>query len=52
MSSSKNSVQLMGFAGSDVSLTKFDDQVQIARVSLAVNEYYKTKSGEEGKQTQ
>ncbi len=52
MSSNKNMVQLTGFAGNDTTLSKHENQLFVAKLRLAVNEYYKTKDGEDGKQTQ
>ncbi len=52
MSNLKNSVHLTGFAGSDLVVTPFENNKKVARVSVAINEYYKNKSGEESKQTQ
>ncbi len=52
MSNLKNSVYLTGFAGSDLVVTPFENNKKVARVSVAINEYYKNKSGEESKQTQ
>lgn len=52
MNNLRNSVRLVGFAGSDLIVTPFDNNKKVARVSVAINEYYKTKTGEESKQTQ
>lgn len=52
MSNLKNSVRLVGFAGSDLVITPFESNKKVARVSVAINEYFKTKTGEESKQTQ
>ena len=52
MNNLKNSVRLVGFAGSDLIVTPFDNNKKVARVSVAINEYYKTKTGEDSKQTQ
>ncbi|SFH20489.1 single-stranded DNA-binding protein [Pedobacter insulae] len=52
MSNLKNSVHLTGFAGSDLVVTPFENNKKVARVSVAINEYYKNKNGEESKQTQ
>lgn len=42
----KNVVQLIGNAGMDPQVKKFEDGKQVARVSLAVNESFKNKDGE------
>ena len=52
MNNLRNSVRLVGFAGSDLIVTPLDNNRKVARVSVAINEYYKTKTGEESKQTQ
>ncbi|MEJ5994437.1 single-stranded DNA-binding protein [Pedobacter sp. Du54] len=52
MNNLKNSVHLVGFAGSDLIVTPFESNKKVARVSVAINEYYKTKTGEDSKQTQ
>lgn len=52
MSNLRNSVRLTGFAGSDLVVTPFENNKKVARVSVAINEYFKTKTGEESKQTQ
>ena len=52
MNNLRNSVRLVGFAGSDLIVTPLDSNRKVARVSVAINEYYKTKTGEESKQTQ
>lgn len=52
MNNLRNSVRLVGFAGSDLIVTSFENNKKVARVSVAINEYYKTKTGEESKQTQ
>lgn len=52
MNNLRNSVRLVGFAGSDLNVTPFETGKKVARVSVAINEYYKTKTGEESKQTQ
>jgi len=52
MNNVRNSVRLVGFAGSDLIVTPFENNKKVARVSVAINEYYRTKTGEESKQTQ
>ncbi|HTM98068.1 MAG TPA: single-stranded DNA-binding protein [Pedobacter sp.] len=52
MSNLKNSVHLTGFAGSDLLVTPYENNKKVARVSVAINEYYRNKNGEESKQTQ
>lgn len=52
MNNLRNSVRLVGFAGSDLHVTSFENNKKVARVSVAINEYYRTKTGEESKQTQ
>ncbi len=52
MNNLKNSVHLVGFAGSDLIITPYENSKKVARVSIAINEYFKTKSGEDSKQTQ
>jgi len=52
MNNLRNSVRLVGFAGSDLNVTSFENNKKVARVSVAINEYYRTKTGEESKQTQ
>lgn len=48
----KNSVRLTGFAGTDPVIINFANQRRMARVSLAVNEFYKNNAGEPVNQTQ
>ncbi|MCX2574654.1 single-stranded DNA-binding protein [Pedobacter sandarakinus] len=52
MESAINKVVLSGFAGADAELKNLSGNQRIAKVSLAVNEFYKTTSGEEVKKTQ
>lgn len=52
MNNLRNSVRLVGFAGSDLNVTSFENNKKVARVSVAINEHYKTKTGEVSKQTQ
>lgn len=48
----KNSVRLTGFAGSDPVIINFASQKRMARISIAVNEFYKNTAGEAINQTQ
>ncbi|MCY1514102.1 Single-stranded DNA-binding protein [compost metagenome] len=52
MNKSRNSVRLVGFTGSDLSVNYFEDNRKVARVNVAINERYKTRNGEESRQTQ
>lgn len=52
MNNLRNSVRLVGFAGSDLIVTPFENDKKVARVSVAINEYFRTKTGEESRQTQ
>ena len=52
MESALNKVVLSGFAGADVETRTLSGNQKLARVSLAVNEYYKNSAGEEVKKTQ
>lgn len=47
----KNTVQLVGNAGRDVTLTSFENGNKKATLLLATNEYYTNKRGEKVKQT-
>lgn len=47
-----NKVVLTGFAGSDTEVKVLAGNQKLARVNLAVNEYYKNAAGEEVKKTQ
>ncbi|ADY53629.1 single-strand binding protein/Primosomal replication protein n [Pseudopedobacter saltans DSM 12145] len=47
-----NKVILSGFTGTDVNVKDFGKNKRMARVSLAVNESYRTTNGEEVKKTQ
>ncbi len=47
-----NKVTLVGFAGSDVEVKVISGNQKLARVNLAVNEYYRNAAGEEVKKTQ
>ncbi len=46
-----NKVTLTGNAGTEVQLKNFTEKQKLARVSLAVNEYYKNIKGEPVKRT-
>ncbi|SMD13343.1 single-stranded DNA-binding protein [Pedobacter nyackensis] len=52
MENVRNSVRLTGFAGSDPVIITFENQRRMARVSIAVNEFYQNNSGELVNQTQ
>jgi len=52
MSNSRNSVHLVGFTGSDLSVIHFEGDRKVARVNVAINERYRTRTGEESRQTQ
>jgi single-strand DNA-binding protein len=47
-----NKVMLSGFAGADAEVKNLAGNQKLAKVNLAVNEYYKTATGEEVKKTQ
>lgn len=47
-----NKVVLSGFAGGDAEVKVLSGSQKLARVNLAVNEHYKSASGEEVKKTQ
>jgi len=47
-----NKVVLGGFAGADAEVKKISATQKVAKVRLAVNDYYKNASGEEIKNTQ
>ncbi|WP_443938247.1 single-stranded DNA-binding protein [Pedobacter sp. MW01-1-1] len=52
MENSINKVVLTGYAGADVELKQLSGNLKLARVNLAVNEYYKNAIGEDVKKTQ
>lgn len=52
MKNFKNSVQLTGFAGADPIVTTFSAEKRVARVRLAINEFYKNSAGDAIVQTQ
>ncbi len=52
MENVKNSVRLTGFAGADPVIITFANEKRMARISIAVNEYYKNNAGEPIDQTQ
>ena len=52
MNTLKNSVQLIGNLGKDVELVKFENGNQLAKMTLATNEYYRNKEGEKVEETQ
>ena len=52
MESAINKVVLSGFAGADAEVKNLSGNQRLAKVNLAVNEYYKNAAGEEVKKTQ
>ncbi len=52
MNSLKNSVRLVGHLGMDPEVKSFDNNKQLARLSLATNESYKNDKGEKVTETQ
>lgn len=52
MKNFRNSVYLTGLAGGDPIVVHFSEEKKVARVSLAINEFYKTQTGEAVCQTQ
>ena len=52
MNSLKNSVQLIGNLGKEVDFKTFDNGTQLARFTVATNEYYKNSKGEKTQDTQ
>lgn len=47
-----NKVLLSGFAGNDAEVKSISGEQKLARVNLAVNEYYRNAAGEDVKKTQ
>lgn len=52
MNTLKNSVRLVGHLGMDPEVKSFDNNKQLARLSLATNESYKNDKGEKVVETQ
>jgi len=52
MNTLRNQVTLIGNLGSDIEVRTFASERSVSKVSLATNQYYKTKAGEERKETQ
>ena len=52
MSNVKNKVVLTGFVGADPVIIEFPNEKKLARVNLAVNEYYRDGTGEYVNKTQ
>ena len=52
MKNFRNSVYLTGLAGTDPIVVNFSDEKKVARVSLAINEFFKNSAGEAVCQTQ
>jgi single-strand DNA-binding protein len=48
----KNSVQLIGNIGKDITLATYDKGSKKATIAIAVNEYYTNNKGEKVKQTE
>ncbi len=51
MNALRNQVTLIGNLGSDVEVKTFASERSVSKVSLATNQYYKTRDGEERKET-
>ncbi len=51
MSTLKNKVQLVGFAGQDPTITQLENGKAVAQFSLATNETFKTSKGEKKTET-
>lgn len=52
MKNFRNTVYLAGLVGTDPIVVNFSDEKKVARVSLAINEFYKNSVGEAVCQTQ
>ena len=52
MNTLRNSVQLVGHLGKDPEVTDLDKGKKLARVSMAVNEFYTSAKGEKTSNTQ
>lgn len=52
MNKLRNSVRLVGFVGSELSVTNFNGNKKVARVNVAINDRYRGREGEENRQTQ
>lgn len=52
MSNVKNRVILTGFAGADPVIVEFPNERRVARVNLAINEFYRDSAGEFVNKTQ
>lgn len=52
MNNLKNRVQLIGHLGADPEIKTFESNKKVARLSLATNDEYTNKEGQEVKQTQ
>jgi len=52
MNSLRNSVRLVGNLGMDPEIRTFDNNKQLARISIATNETYKNNKGEKVTETQ
>lgn len=51
MKNAINKVNLSGYVGAEVSYKELNNKQKVARVNLAVNEYFKDRKGEENKKT-
>lgn len=52
MNNLRNNVRLVGHAGSDLMITPLENDKKIGRVSIAINDYSKSKSGEDSRPAQ
>jgi len=52
METKKNNVRLTGFSGADPVIVEFANNKRVARISLAVNEFYKDAAGQPVNETQ
>jgi len=52
MNNLRNSVHLEGYTGSDLTVIHFEGDRKVARVNVAVHEHYRTRTGEDSRQTQ
>jgi len=51
MNALRNQVTLIGNLGGDIEVRTFASEKSVSKVSLATNQYYKTRAGEERKET-
>lgn len=52
METKKNNVRLTGFSGAEPVIVEFANNKRVARISLAVNEFYKDAAGQPVNETQ